>query len=75
MIFSILVQILATSKLWSESLSAPGSLYIFHTVSESMFHEYVVQLMSTPMSWCLPCVQSSLRLPEPCVVTISPFLS
>jgi len=32
-----------------------------------MFHEYVVQLMSTPISWCLPCVQSSLRLPELCV--------
>ena len=42
-------------------------LHIFHTVSKSMFHEYVVQLMSTSISWCLPCVQSSLRLPEPCV--------
>jgi len=25
-------------------------LHIFHTVSESMFHKYVVQLMSTPIS-------------------------
>ena len=42
-------------------------LHILHTVSESMFHKYVFQLMSSPFSWCLPCVQSSFRLPEPCV--------
>jgi hypothetical protein len=45
----------------------PGSVYITHTVSKSMLHKYVVQLTSTLISWCLPCVQSPLRFSEPCV--------
>ena len=41
------------------------SMHILHTVSESMLHKDVVQLMSTPISRCLPCVPSSLWLLEP----------
>ena len=66
-IFFNLVQILATSKLWSVNICPRQCLHILHNVSESMFHKYLVQLMSTPISWCLPCIQSSLRLPESCV--------
>jgi len=42
-------------------------LHILHTVSGSMLHKDVVQLMLTPISRCLPHVQSSLWLLEPCV--------
>jgi hypothetical protein len=33
MILFSLVQIFATSKLWSESISAPGCLHILHTIA------------------------------------------
>jgi hypothetical protein len=58
------VHILATSKLWSQSTSAQAVLHVLHTVPESMLHKYVLQLMSTPISWSLPCLQSSLRRGE-----------
>ena len=75
-IFFNLVQILATSKLWSESISAPGSVCTSFTLFlKSMLHKYVVQMMVTLISWCLPCVRLLLGFLYHVFMTISPFVS
>jgi hypothetical protein len=42
-------------------------LHILHTVSESMFQKYIVQLTSVSISWCSPGIEFSLRLLKPYV--------
>jgi hypothetical protein len=63
MIFFILVQIFATSQLWSGSVSAAG----LHTAAESPFYKYIIQLLSVSFVWCFPEGPSFLWLFKPCV--------
>jgi len=54
-----------TRKMLTTYICPRQYLHILHTVSESMLHKDVVQLMSAPISRCLPFVQSSFWLLEP----------
>ena len=68
MIVFSLLKIFAIRKLWPEIIVCyRHRLHALHTVTESMLHEYVVQLVSTAISWCFPGVHSSFRLLKPCV--------
>ena len=41
-------------------------LHFLHTVSESIFNKYKVQLTSVSISWCSPGIEFSLRFLKPC---------
>jgi hypothetical protein len=43
-------------------------LHTLYTVSESIFHTYIIHLKSVSISWCFQGLQFSLRLLKPCVV-------
>jgi hypothetical protein len=54
MIFIILVYTFATKVVVTVSFCFSQFVHILYTVSELMFHKYVVQLMSIGISWCFP---------------------
>jgi len=71
MFFFILVQIFATSQLWSGSVSAAG----FHTTAESPFYKYIVQLSQFQSSGAFQKYHLFFGFLNLVLVIASPFLS